>query len=112
MDCRNHAGTAAVDRCTGCAEPFCFNCLVELAGQKYCGSCKVLALQGRTIVLEKEMHPCPEAGEALTLALVSIIPCIGFIFAIFAMVKAVHARKAIEANPQLSGWGKANAALV
>ena len=43
--CRNQPSVPAVDRCAGCAEPFCANCLVDMNGRKYCGSCKVMALQ-------------------------------------------------------------------
>ncbi len=46
MECRNHPGTMALERCTGCAEPFCQNCLVDVQGQRFCNSCKVMAVQG------------------------------------------------------------------
>ncbi len=44
MQCKNHPSLAAVDRCVGCAEPFCHACLVEIHGEKYCTQCKVMAL--------------------------------------------------------------------
>lgn len=44
MQCKNHPSLAAVDRCVGCAEPFCHACLVEIHGEKYCSQCKVMAL--------------------------------------------------------------------
>lgn len=47
MECKNHPGTAAIDRCSGCAETFCFNCLVEIQGGKYCASCKWMLVQDR-----------------------------------------------------------------
>jgi hypothetical protein len=83
---------------------------VELAGQRYCGSCKVLAIEGRTIVLEDATLPCKDANEALTYAIVSLF-CLGFIFGPVAVAKAFKARKEIEADPRLTGWGKANAAI-
>jgi len=44
MQCKAHPDVLAVDRCAGCAEPFCENCLVEIGCAKYCGSCKVMAV--------------------------------------------------------------------
>lgn len=44
MQCKNHPSLAAVDRCVGCAEPFCHACLVEIHGEKCCSQCKVMAL--------------------------------------------------------------------
>ena len=71
MQCKNHAGIGAVDRCTGCAEPFCGNCLVEIHGRKYCGSCKVLAVGGQPVAPES-MIPCPEASDSLKYAIIGI----------------------------------------
>ncbi len=48
MECKNHPGVAAMDRCAGCAEAFCYNCLVDVQGRKYCGHCKVMALSSQT----------------------------------------------------------------
>ncbi len=112
MECKNHPTIAAVDRCSGCAEPFCPDCLVEIHGQKYCGSCKVMALQGQPAVLVEEATiPCKEANEALTYAIVGIIFC-GIILEPIALSKAAKAKKMIALNPRLSGSGKATAATV
>lgn len=108
--CKNHPNVPAVDRCAGCAEPFCSNCLVDIHGQKYCGSCKVLALQGQPVAAEATM-PCKEAGEALTYAIISLF-CFGIIMGPLAISKASKAKKMIEMNPQLTGSGKATAAMV
>lgn len=108
--CKNHPGVAAVDRCTGCAEPFCPNCLVEIHGQKYCAACKVLAVQGQPIAQEASI-PCKEAGEALKYAIIGIF-CFGIILEPIAINKALEARKMIALNPQLTGSGKATAALI
>ncbi len=41
MICRNHAEVSeGVLRCTGCANPFCGDCLVEMQARPYCASCK------------------------------------------------------------------------
>jgi hypothetical protein len=111
MQCKNHPDQSAVDRCVGCAEAFCGDCLVEVLGQKYCGSCKVLAIQGRKIVLDEATVPCKEAGEALTYAIIGLF-CCGVILGPIAIQKAYRAKQAITMDPRLSGYGKANAAMV
>ena len=110
MECKNHPRVAAVDRCAGCAESFCSDCLVEIHGQKYCGACKVLAVRGQTVV-EAATQPCKEASEALTYSIVGIF-CFGIILGPIAISKAWKAKKMMAANPNLTGSGKATAALV
>lgn len=111
MECKNHPSVAAVDRCTGCAEAFCPDCLVEMHGQKYCGSCKVMALKGQPVLAEEATIPCKEASEALTYAIIGLF-CFGFILGPMAISKASKARKMIEMNPRLTGSGKATAATI
>lgn len=111
MQCKNHPDVSAVDRCVGCAEAFCGDCLVEVLGQRYCGSCKVLAIQGRQIVLDEATTPCKEAGEALTYAIISLF-CCGPILGPVAISKAHKAKQTIADDPRLSGYGKANAAMI
>ena len=114
MECKNHPSVPATDRCAGCAEPFCGNCLVDIRGQKYCGSCKVLALQGSqpAVLAEEEGSiPCKEANEALTLAIISLF-CFGIILGPLAISKAQKAKKMIALNPKLAGSGKATAAII
>ncbi len=110
MECKNHPNVSAIGRCAGCSEPFCGDCLIELHGQKYCGSCKVLAVQGQPVV-EEATIPCKEAGEALTYSIIGIF-CFGIILEPMAISKALKARKLIALNPRLSGSGKATAALI
>jgi hypothetical protein len=111
MECKNHPSVQAVDRCTGCAEPFCGDCLVEIRGQKYCASCKVLAIQGQQVVVEEGTMPCQEASDALKYAIVSLF-CFGIILGPIAISKAKKAKDMIAMNPRLTGSGKANAAMI
>jgi len=109
IQCKNHPGVPAADRCSGCADTFCPNCLVDIRGQKYCGSCKVLALQGQP-VLEQATYENPTAAEALKYALIGLV-CVGIILEPMAIAKALKAKKEIAADPAQTGEGKANAAL-
>lgn len=111
MECKNHPSVPAVDRCSGCAEAFCPNCLVEMHGQKYCAACKVMAVRGQPVLAEEATIPCEEAGEALKYAIISLF-CFGFILGPIAISKALKARKLINMDPRLTGSGKATAALV
>ena len=111
MQCTNHPESVAVGECAGCAEPFCGDCLVEIQGQQYCGSCKVMAVQGQPGAVEGAMVPCPEANDALKYAIVGLF-CFGIILEPIAIVKAMKAKKLMAMNPNLSGSGKATAALV
>ena len=110
IQCKNHPDVAAASRCTGCAEAFCPNCLVDIGGQKYCGSCKVLAVSGRPVV-EQATVPCALADEAFKQALIVII-CFGIILGPMAVVKGLKAKREIAADPSLTGDGKATAAII
>jgi hypothetical protein len=109
MDCHTHPGVAATGACTGCAEPFCPQCLVDIRGVRYCGSCKGMAIPATAAVPVR--RPCVEANEALKYALLGIV-CFGIILEPLAISKALKARAQIRANPALSGEGKATAALI
>lgn len=111
MECRNHPAAVVADRCAACMEPFCGNCLVSLRGRRYCGSCKVSALGGAMPVIEQATQPCEEANEALKYAIIGIF-CFGIILEPIAISKALKAKKLIAANPNLTGEGKATAALI
>lgn len=110
MDCTNHPGVAAVGRCAGCAESFCGNCLVEVHGQKYCGACKVMAVQGGAVAVAAT-RTCPEAKEALIMAIVGLF-CFGIILEPMAIMKARKAKQLIADDPTLGGSGMATAAMV
>jgi hypothetical protein len=112
MQCKNHPTQLAVDRCAGCAESFCSDCLVEIQGQKYCGSCKIMAVKGPPpAIIEQASVPCKEADDALKYAIIGIF-CFGIILEPIALVKASRARAAIAANPELTGSGKVTAATI
>lgn len=113
--CQTHPTVAALDRCAGCAEPFCSNCMIEMYGQRYCGSCKVMALKGQPMP-ELGRFPCKESTTALVLAIISIFmifcPIIGLIFGGASLAQAHKALQLINANPQLMGGEKARAARI
>jgi len=114
MECVNHSNAEAQDRCTGCAEPFCHECLVEVVGEKYCGSCKVLAVKAKP-VQEEAMRPCEEATHALLLALACAtvgLFCFGIILGPLTIVKGAQAWKLISEDRRLLGAGKAAAAVI
>ena len=115
MQCKNHPNVMAVDRCAGCAEAFCPNCLVSIQGKNYCASCKVMTVQQQP-VFEQTTVPCSEATGALILAIVGAVLWIFCLFGIvlepIAIVLAIRAKHMIAMNPRLSGSGMATAALV
>ena len=84
--------------------------MVNIIGQNYCGSCKVLAVQGRPMY-EQATMASPAADDALKYAIIGIF-CFGIILEPMAIAKALKAKKEIAADPMLTGEGKANAALI
>jgi hypothetical protein len=105
MECKNHKGVQAVDRCTDCMEAFCDNCLIVIQDEQYCNSCNAMMIQ------EKVTLPCKEASDALKFAIIGLI-FIGIILEPIAILKALRAKKIIITNPRLTGSGKATAALI
>ena len=112
MKCKNHIEVDAVARCAGCQEAFCENCLIELNGKKYCGDCKIMAIR-ETPVIEDESKkvPCKEASEALKYAIIGFF-CFGVILGPIAISKAREAKKRFKEDPNLTGEGKATAAII
>lgn len=110
MECRNHPSVSAQDRCSGCAEAFCYDCLVSIHGQLYCGSCKMMTVKGPPAPRDGDI-PCETAGKALTYAIIGIF-CFGFILGPMAIAKAVEAKREIAEDPDLCGLAKANVALL
>jgi len=113
--CQTHPTVAAVDRCAGCAEPFCGNCIVELFGAHYCGSCKVMALKGQPMP-EIGNVPCKEATTALTMSIISLFilfcPIIGAILAGSALAQAQKASQLFNVDPRLTGKERMRAARI
>jgi len=113
--CQTHPTVAAVDRCAGCAEPFCDNCIVELFGAHYCGSCKVMALKGQPMP-EIGNVPCKEATTALTMSIISLFilfcPIIGAILAGSALAQAQKASQLFNVDPRLTGKERMRAARI
>ena len=62
-------------------------------------------------MVEAATIPCKEADDALKYAIIGIF-CFGIILEPIAIAKAMKAKKMMEMNPQLTGSGKANAALI
>ncbi len=110
MECRNHTDKPAADRCAACCEPFCHNCLVKVQGKRYCASCKTVALPPNALLLEPSL-PCKEADEAFKYAIAGLF-CFGIALGPLAIDRALKARRAIEADPRLAGWSKANVGMV
>jgi uncharacterized Tic20 family protein len=69
-----------------------------------------MAVKGQPVV-EEATIPCKEAKDALTHAIVSLF-CFGIILGPMAISKGLKAKKMIEANPRLTGSGKATAAII
>lgn len=111
MECKNHTEVTASGRCSGCAEPFCENCLVDIQGKQYCSGCKVMALEGAAPLVEEASIPCEEANQALLYSIVGIF-CCGIILEPIAISKALAAKRMMAENPRLAGSGKATAALI
>jgi hypothetical protein len=110
MYCKNHSDVAAEERCVGCAEPFCGDCLVEILGQRYCASCKVMAVKGPPPEQDGNMD-CEPAGKALTYSIIGIF-CFGIILGPMAIAKAIEAKREMKEDPRLAGLAKANVGLM
>jgi hypothetical protein len=69
-----------------------------------------MAVQNQPVIDEASL-PCKQADEALKYAIIGIF-CFGIILEPMAISRALKAKKMIEANPRLTGSGKATAALI
>ena len=112
MNCLKHPDTPSAGTCSGCAEPFCTNCLVTVQGKKYCADCKSMAVAKDGMLPEgRVVEPCKEATWSLVLGIISI-PCCGVVLGIVAIVLGVQAKNKIAKNPGMEGSGKATAGIV
>jgi hypothetical protein len=107
LNCHLHPEIGAATTCVGCAEPFCENCFITIAGQDYCAVCKTMAISPGMI---PATATCKEARDALLFALAGFV-CFGIVVEPIAIVKAVKARALLKADPSLGGRGVADAAL-
>jgi hypothetical protein len=110
MNCVNHQDVPALSVCVACADAFCEDCLVDIQGQKYCGSCKVVTVRTPPPPLEGTID-CQEANDALRYAIFGIF-CLGIILEPVALSKAATARQRIADDPRLAGSGKLTATYV
>ncbi len=110
-ECINHPDAMALGSCEGCAESFCSSCVVEIRGKYYCAGCKSMAASDSGRSPRQRQRPCAEANEALKYAILGLF-CFGIILGPMAIAKASKAKKMIAANPNLTGDGKATAAMV
>ncbi len=122
--CRNHPQKIAAGRCAGCAEEYCTSCLVELHGQKYCGSCKMMALEGKipsavSAARESWARPVPQANQAFTSGLVGFIfgtiGCfyiVGLVCGIMAIVNGTGAKRILAQHPSRIASFKSTAGIV
>jgi hypothetical protein len=89
--------------------------MVEMYSQRYCGSCKVMALKGQPLP-EMGIYPCKEATTSLTLAIIAacvmFCPLIGFILAGVSLSQAQKASQQLNSNPQLMGAERVRAARI
>jgi len=122
--CKKHPDVAAAGRCTGCAEEYCANCLIEMSGQKYCGGCKTMALEGRVpssvaAAVEAREFPSQDANKAFGSGIGGFIlggiGCFwiaGIVLGIQAIVKGLNARSAVVNDTSPMAKYKATAAVV
>ena len=102
VQCTNHPGVEAIDRCTGCSEPFCANCLVEIQGQKLCGSCKVMTIQGRPAP--------PMPGQRPNVVVWYLVYCVLMMLmylsvAVLGIVVLIFPEEMFESDPDMSAVG-------
>lgn len=77
-----------------------------------------MALGGRVLVLEKATKHSKEATSALTLSIIGLLLCSvivslwGVGLEIAALVTAGKAKKQIAESPEITGSGKATAAII
>ena len=70
-----------------------------------------MTVRGELPTQEEGTVPCKEARESLTFAIIGYF-FFGILFGAIAIVKGLKAKRSIEVNPRLSGWGKANTGIV
>lgn len=116
LECANHPGVSADARCDACAEPCCPACIVEVQGQRLCGSCKVVVIKDRKRpppLPVKQGQICAEARNALICSAIGLTCCcVGLLMHPLALFLSYQAVERIKATPNLVGIEIARAAQV
>ncbi len=111
MYCFHHTGTLATDRCRGCAELFCSDCLVEVGGVHYCDSCKCIAIDDPPVyhqamgLSDEAKKAAGSAAFAMTIGLFACI--IGLPLAIAAISFGAKGMRETREDPRKTGFGLA-----
>ena len=110
-ECLNHPGTVATNECARCGARVCDNCIVNLADEKICASCKPDRLVEITTgncaqsAVEGNSRPDPEM-QILWAAVVSIVVPLGGFYPIIHYF--MYRKESFPATPDI----KANIALI
>ncbi len=128
--CAIHPDTRAFKQCPVCGKYFCARCLVHYYGKYYCESCGADQVPKqpthgkrdfptRTTPIPTDAEPLPKhhdesprARRALTLALVGLIPGVGVILDVIALIVAFGAFSELSEIRGLRGTGKAVMATI
>lgn len=105
--CQDHPEVPAASSCRGCAEGFCFDCVVMVRGVAHCAGCKQMALSPSSgpVAVSKD------ASDAMKFAVFGLV-ILSIIFEPVALSKAFKARSELKADPRLVGRGRATAAIL
>ena len=128
--CSIHPDTCAFKKCPVCGKYFCVRCLVHYYGTYYCETCgaehtkdkpggKQHGLPVRTSAIPTDAAPLPEhynespkARRALSLALVGLIPGLGIVLDVMALIVAFGAFAELSEIRGMKGTGKAVIAML
>lgn len=107
--CMNHPGNPATATCSHCRRPYCSQCLVELLGQQFCGTCKaerVLRAEiGGNVYMPEPVSSVPRehwwALVSVGLAVSSIHPCAGIASGPLAIITGIVAMVQSGRDPTL-----------
>jgi hypothetical protein len=128
--CSIHPDTRAFKKCPVCGKYFCARCLVHYYGVYYCEACgsehspkrptrKRQDIPTRTTTAPTDAAPLPDhynespkARRALTLALVGLIPGVGLILDVIALIVTFGAFSELSEIRGMRGTGRAVAAML
>jgi uncharacterized RDD family membrane protein YckC len=105
MLCRNHVDVAeGVRRCARCGTPFCPDCLIELSGRPYCGTCKAeQLLDVRSGVDRSQLQlasTLKRFGALFIDNIITLIPCYIIMFMVLFWI-GTGAQKNPNPNPPI-----------